>query len=262
MMDREVESFALVLSNPVGASFPLPAGSPAAPATVSATATILELIPLSLSAGGSSVVTEGGSIVFTLTAAAALAEAVMVPLTVSAPTGFALNPAAPEALTLPANALTANFTLSIADNARDQDDSRFTVAIGDPDSPTDRDDFYELAAGMSSLTIAVEDNDEVPTVTITPPAGELRESRDTEAVFTVTLSGASDKVVTVAYATVDGEGSTGATAGDDYTHTSGTLTFTGGAVSAAVPVRLLADADTVEETFWVALSEPGQCQAW
>ena len=247
--DTVAETFSVALSNAENAGL--------APNASSASATINELIMLSLSADATSVM-EGENIVFTLTAAMARTMAVTVPLTVSAPTGFAFNPAAPDELVLPADALTTSLTLSIVDNARDQDDSSFTAAITDPDSGAN--DFYELAPGLSSLSIAVEDNDDAPAVTITPPAGELRESRDTEAVFTVTLSGASDKVVTVAYATADGEGSTGATAGDDYTHTSGTLTFTGGAVSASVPVRLLADADTVEETFWVVLSEPGNAR--
>ena len=72
-------------------------------------------------------------------------------------------------------------------------------------------------------------------------------------VFTVTLAPAAESEVTVDYATADGT----AAAGDDYTATSGTLTFTAGETSKTVSVSLLADAVADGgETFALRLTDP------
>ena len=69
--------------------------------------------------------------------------------------------------------------------------------------------------------------------------------------FTVTLSRASSGTVTVGYATADGT----ATAGQDYTAASGTLTFAPGETSGSVPVSVLDDThDDDGETFTLRLS--------
>ena len=73
------------------------------------------------------------------------------------------------------------------------------------------------------------------------------------AGFTVTLSSASTTPVTVAYATSNGT----ATAGADYTNTSGTLTFAPGVTSQTVNVNIIGDATSeANETFTVTLSNP------
>ena len=77
------------------------------------------------------------------------------------------------------------------------------------------------------------------------------EGRDETIDFTVTLAPASPAAVTVDYATADGS----ATAGEDYTAASGTLTFAPGETSKTVAVPVLDDAiDEGEETFTLALS--------
>ncbi|MFO7691393.1 MAG: Calx-beta domain-containing protein [Cryobacterium sp.] len=76
----------------------------------------------------------------------------------------------------------------------------------------------------------------------------------TDAVFTVSISKAIDRVVTVAYATANGT----ATAGSDFVATSGTLTFPAGS-TAVQTITVLVNGDTdVEpnETFFVDLSSP------
>jgi hypothetical protein len=72
--------------------------------------------------------------------------------------------------------------------------------------------------------------------------------------FTVTLSTAYGSAVTVNYTTADGT----ATGGDDYTATSGTLTFNPGETVQTVSVNILADGNTSEanETFAVTLNTP------
>ena len=71
------------------------------------------------------------------------------------------------------------------------------------------------------------------------------------AVFTVSLSAASDGEVTVDYATSDGT----AAAGEDYTATSGTLAFQAGEVTKTISVPTTEDAvDDGGETFTLTLS--------
>jgi hypothetical protein len=71
------------------------------------------------------------------------------------------------------------------------------------------------------------------------------------AIFTVTLSSPSSSPVTVNYATTDGT----ATAGQDYTAASGTLTFNPGELTKTIRITILADQIVEpEETFLVNLS--------
>ena len=91
-----------------------------------------------------------------------------------------------------------------------------------------------------------------------PPSlsvADTRAEEDTDETidFVVTLSRAASGTVTVDYATSDGS----ATAGDDYTATSDTLTFSPGETSKTVAVRILDDAvDEGEETLTLTLSNP------
>ena len=88
---------------------------------------------------------------------------------------------------------------------------------------------------------------------------------DAALEFAVTLDAAVDEAVTVDYATADGS----ATAGEDYTATSGTLTFAAGERRKTVSVAILDDAiDEGEETFRLRLSNAsgarigdGECEA-
>ena len=117
----------------------------------------------------------------------------------------------------------------------------FTVQLSAPSGAT-------VADGTGTGTIT--DNDEAPTITI----GDARVTEGGTAEFTVTLSSAATGAVTVSYATVDGT----ATAGADYTTTSGMLTFeVNGDRTQRVEVPTLEDDEAEEtETFTVQLSAP------
>nr|MCW1957125.1 glycosyl hydrolase family 18 protein [Mycobacterium sp.] len=90
----------------------------------------------------------------------------------------------------------------------------------------------------------------MPAVSIANTTAAEGNAGTTNAAFTVTLSKASTKTVTVGYATANGT----ATAGSDYTAASGTLTFAPGVTSQKVNVAVTGDT-TVEptETFTVNL---------
>ena len=93
-----------------------------------------------------------------------------------------------------------------------------------------------------------------------PPAVSIGDATVQEAegaalVFSVTLSHASSRTVTVSYATSDGS----AQAGSDYTAKTGTLTFNPGDTSQTVSVTVLTDSDDEgEETLTLTISNPSQ----
>ena len=91
-----------------------------------------------------------------------------------------------------------------------------------------------------------------------PPALNVADARavegqDASLDFVVTLSRAAPWTVSVDYATADGS----AAAGEDYSATSGTLTFNAGETTKTVSVALLDDVvDEGEETLTLTLSNP------
>ena len=88
-------------------------------------------------------------------------------------------------------------------------------------------------------------------VTLSVADARADEEAGAAVEFTVRLNRAASAAVTVDYATADGT----AAAGEDYTATSGTLTFAPGETSKTVSVPILDDAhDEGEETFRLKLS--------
>ncbi|MFM9034876.1 MAG: S8 family serine peptidase [Mycobacterium sp.] len=100
---------------------------------------------------------------------------------------------------------------------------------------------------------------DLPVVSISPVGVSVAEgnSGSSLAQFTVSLSSASASPVTVAYATAGGS----ATAGQDFTAVSGTVSFAAGQTSQLVGVSVLGDtAVEPNETFTVSLSAPSGAQ--
>ncbi len=87
----------------------------------------------------------------------------------------------------------------------------------------------------------------------------VEEAADATVDFMVSLNRESTSTVTVDYATSDAT----AIAGEDYTQTSGTLTFAAGETEKTVSVAVLDDGhDEGEETFTLTLSNPSGGNAW
>jgi hypothetical protein len=101
---------------------------------------------------------------------------------------------------------------------------------------------FDAFVAAADLTLAIND------VTITEGNGGNK-----NAVFTVTLTGTATQPTTVNFDTANGT----ATAGSDYTATSGILTFAVGETTKTITVPILGDT-TVEpdETFFVNLTNP------
>ena len=138
---------------------------------------------------------------------------------------------------------TINITLS--NDVIDENDETFTLTLSSPDNAT-----VSTTAGAATPTIVDDDN--APTISI----GDNTSSDESGAVTNLiaTLSAASEKTITVDYATSDGT----ATAGDDYTAVSTTtLTFNAGDVSKNIPITVVSDnINEVDETVIVTLSNP------
>jgi Calx-beta domain/RTX calcium-binding nonapeptide repeat (4 copies) len=92
-----------------------------------------------------------------------------------------------------------------------------------------------------------------PTVSVANVSQSEGDSGSQTAAFTVSLSKASPLRIRVAYTTADGT----ATAGSDYTATSGTLVFAPGQTTQTVAVPIVGDtAFEPDETFTLTLSSP------
>ena len=131
--------------------------------------------------------------------------------------------------------------------------------------PTDQRGFVRPVDNLSIANAAGGDASdigafEVQVVPPTLPTLSINDVSITEGnsgtknlTFTVTLSSPSSQAVTVQYATANNT----ATAGNDYTATSGTLTLNGGQSSATITVPIIGD--TIAESndsFFVNLSNP------
>jgi len=109
-------------------------------------------------------------------------------------------------------------------------------------------------SGTQQATVTITDDDAEPSLSVNDPSVTEGNSGIKTLTFTVTLSAASGRTVTVDYYTANGT----ATAGTDYNATSGALTFNPGETSKTVSV--IANGDTVtepDETLLLNLLNPG-----
>jgi hypothetical protein len=131
-------------------------------------------------------------------------------------------------------------------------------AFGDRTAEPDETFFVNLSnAQAAAITVAqatatiLNDDGAAPSLSINNASVTEGNSGNAIASFTVTLSVAASQTVTVNYSTADGT----ATAGSDYTATSGTLTFPAGTRTRTIGVSVLGDTTTEpNETFTVGLS--------
>ena len=147
------------------------------------------------------------------------------------------------ALSIPAGSTSETVTVPIIDDALDEDLETFTVTLSNAVRGT-------ISATAGEATVTITDDDPLPSlsidnVTVTETLGGVNAS------FTITLSPASGRQVTVDFQTRD----VSATAGADYTGTGGTATFAAGATTFTVNVPVQDDnLDEADETFDVDLS--------
>jgi hypothetical protein len=234
-VDEADETFTLTLSNAAGATL----------ATATATATIADDDPLPTLSINDVTLTEGNSgsanATFTVTLSAPSSRIVNV--------AYATAPGSATAgqdyttvgntLSFPAGTTTRTLNVPVLGDTLDEDGETFTVVLSNAVNA-------DIADGTGVGTI--NDNDG-PTIAISDAA--VTEAAGASAVFSVTLSAPSVQTVTVNFATAQGT----ATAGSDYTTTTGTVSFAPGTTTQTIIVPLVDNAvNEADETFTVTLS--------
>ena len=144
-------------------------------------------------------------------------------------------------LTFTPGQVTKTVSVPVVGDAIDEIDETFVVNLTVPVNVTIADN-----QGVGTIT----DDDPLPSLTINDVS--LVEAT-ANMTFTVTLSGASGKTVTVDYATADAT----ATSPADYTSAAGTVSFAPGVVTRTFTVPIVGDTlDEFDETFTANLSNP------
>jgi hypothetical protein len=190
-------------------------------------------------------VTEGDSgtknAVFTVALSASAAD----PVTVDYATadGSAKDPgdytSASGTLTFSPGELSKQVTVAIAGDTLDEPHETYSLELSNPVGAT-------IADGRGAGTIL--DNDPLVSLSVNDVS---RSENNGPATFTLSLSRASGKVVTVAYATADGSAGTPG----DYASRSATLVFSAGETSKSASVPLTDDqVSEPDETFTLSLS--------
>ena len=139
-------------------------------------------------------------------------------------------------------------TIATREDSIDELTERFTVELSSPTSTA--------KIGDGSAFVDIIDDDPTPQLRIAPTGQSLgtmgNVSEGNTASYTVSLDRQSSRDITVAYATSEGSAIV-----DDFTGTSGTLTFSAGQTSKTVTVTTLVD-NIFEgnETFSMTLSNP------
>ena len=149
-------------------------------------------------------------------------------------------------VTFAAGETSKTINVAINSDATVESDETFTVTLSNPSAGAT----VKTATATGTIT-----NDDVaqaaPSISVTGASKSEGNSGTSNLSFTVTLSSAATGPVTVNYATSNGT----ATAGEDYTATSGTLTFAVGETSKTVNVTVVGDTKfESNETFTVTLS--------
>ncbi|MCC6606747.1 MAG: CSLREA domain-containing protein [Anaerolineae bacterium] len=235
-MDEWDETFLVTLSNATNATI----SDNQATGTLSNddTPPSLSIADTSLSEGSSGTKTA----VFTVTLAAISGKTVTVDFATMDETAVA-----PADYTAQTNSLSfapgetqKNISVSVVGDTVDEIDETFLVNLSSPSSAT---------LGDEQARATLSNDDTPPSVSI----NHVTASEGGSAGFTVSLSQASGKPITVPYSTL----ANSATAGVDFAVTSGELSFAPGETSQPLTVPVLDDAlDEVDETFWVVLSSP------
>ncbi len=139
---------------------------------------------------------------------------------------------------------TKTIAVPVSGDLKDELDETFNVTLTNPAGTT-------IADGLGIGTIV--DDDAVPTLSIGDVTVTEGDAGTTAATFTVTLSAASGRPVTVDFASADGT----AASPSDFAATSGTLTFAEGQTSKTVTVLVNGDLlNEGTETFNVNISAP------
>ena len=152
--------------------------------------------------------------------------------------------AASGTLTFAPGVTTQTVVLSVVADLRDEPDETFYVNLTNPAG---------ARLGTAHGIITIIDDDPTPDLAIDDVSLREGASGTINAVFTVSLSAASGRQISINYDTSNGS----TTAGSDYTAMSGTLTFTPGTLTQTIAVPVTGDLlNEADETFFIDLGNP------
>jgi hypothetical protein len=235
------ETFTIVLSNPTGGAILGPRS--AAPATIVDNEAALQFQLASFKAieGGPAatiVVTRSGPSPSTVSVSYATSDG-----TASAGSDYI---AAAGTLNFGPGVTSRTFTVRVLNDRLDENEEQVNLALGDPTGGI-------VLGARSAAVLNIGDNDAGGTLQFNSARTSVGES-GLHAVVTVTRIGGSAGGVTVDYASGGGS----ATAGNDYTAVSGTLTFGPAIPSRTFLIPIANDAlDETHEEIHLVLSNPG-----
>jgi Ca2+-binding RTX toxin-like protein len=147
-------------------------------------------------------------------------------------------------LTVPIGQTTTIVTVPVNGDTQIESDESFTVKLSNPKG---------MALADSTGIGTIQNDDVVPSVSISDATVIEPDSDTTTATFTVTLSIPSQNTITVDFTTVDNT----AIAGSDYVSDSGTLTFAPGQTTKDIMISIHGDlTHEPDEGFFINISNP------
>ena len=147
-------------------------------------------------------------------------------------------------LTIPARSTSATVAVPLPDDALDEHTETFWLRLADPTGATVDDG---TGIGM------IDDDDPLPQLSV----GDSGATEGDPIRFTVTLTPASGRTVTVPWTTAVSLTGNPASPTDDYVAASGTLTFASGTTAANIDIDTVDDeVYELDETFQVRLGRP------
>ncbi len=229
------ETFKVVLSNPTG--------GPALGINSQATVTIVDDdIGITMAAATASVSEGGTNVVLTVNRSGGLTNTVTVDYAtadVSATAGSDYTSAA-GTLTFTNGVTSKTITIAIADDSAIETNETFKVNLSNATGGA-------TIISPTNTVVTIVENDS----SISFSTNAVSVAENGALTLTVTRAGGTAGTVSVEYLTIDGT----ATAGTDFTNTSGTLTFTNGQVSRTITVPLINDGSVEgDEAFSIAIT--------
>jgi hypothetical protein len=172
-------------------------------------------------------------------------KSIQVPLSYGGTGSRSVDYTAPLQADLSAGTQSTTVYAVTIDDTVDEPDETIDVTIGSSETVS--------PGSPSTGTVTLEDDDPSPVVRFTSSTAAVSEGAE-ELEVTAELTFASQRTLTISYATADDTTS----AGDDYTAVAGTLTFAPGVTSQSFSIPLTIDCvEEDTEYFSVALSAPG-----
>jgi hypothetical protein len=142
----------------------------------------------------------------------------------------------------PGDALSKTVTVNINGDTKREGDETFSVKLSNAENTT---------ITNSTATVTLTNDDIIPTASIQNITASESDNDNTSFQFEVTLSNASDQIITIPYTTEDGSATI---ADQDYESATGTLTFNPGDLKQTIVVNVKGDTKRESnETFTVKL---------